>query len=409
MNNQNEEYKNLISYATFLKDRDNFRKSGTKSGSEFNKYESPVNLYFKILFYFQNGDVDYNIVNNSSGGFLAPTWTNYTNTNEYYNFNSAWSYLKMNDEEERAEKLEQFITLLSNISTESPWVFSSVSGLDQALERSAGQNKEFKIDEERKKISIKCMPDSFDTRIGTLLDLYRDIVWSWQTKREIVPSNLRKFDMGIFIFSDAIKNIHTPREGKEASLLSGTSGYLSSYKYIEFHNCEFDYNSAKSPYGELSNAEGFSPEYTIDIYFDDVYEQRYNEFMMKTIGDMIQSDYMLKINNQNTDKRASDYEKELSERLNAYSSEGFLSNATSQLIGAGKSFVENKLKSLYLGNLYTISPKTALSQLKGAAAGNVFSSVSAIDDYIEHVNGKKTKTVGNLGNLFKGKSMSKNI
>lgn len=404
MNNQNEEYKNLISYATFLKDRNNFRKSGTRSGSEFNRYESPVNLYFKILFYFQNGDVDHNTGLGNSGGFLAPTWANYTNASKYYDFNSAWSYLKMNGEEERAEKLEKFITLLSNISTEAPWTFSSISGLDQALERSAGQNKEFKVDEERKKISIKCMPDSFDTRVGTLLDLYRDI--AWQTKREVIPSNLRKFDMGIFIFSDTIKNIHTPREGEEASLLNNTSGYLSSYKYIEFHNCEFDYNSAKSAYGEMSNAEGFSPEYTIDIYFDDAYEQRYNEFMMRVIGDMIQGDYGAESTKQEDNQDRMD---KLSERLNAYGSDGFLSNVTSQLIGAGKSFVENKLKSLFLGNLYEISPKTALTQIKGAAAGNVFSTASAIDDYIEHVNDKKSKSVGNLGNLFKGKSMSKNI
>ena len=420
MNNKNEEYKNLLSYATLLNDRSNFRKSGTKHGSEFNKFETPINTYFKILFYFRNGNSSSYSKTIDNGGFLAPTWLEYESNNvtPYYDHNSAWAYLKLNGEEERAEKLEKFITLLSNISTESPWFFSSISGLDQALERNAGQNKEFKIEEEHKKISIKCLPDAFDTRIGTLLDLYRDIVWSWQTKREVVPSNLRKFDMGIFIFSDPIKNIHNPEYDKEkeasmglieeAHIKSNKSSYITSYKYLEFHNCEFDYNSSKSSYGELNNTEGNSPEYTIDIYYDDVYEQRYNEFMMRTIGDLSGYDFISSAKS----KRQQDsefYKNELSTRVDLYQLNGFIANALNELIGAGKSIVENKIKSIALGNLYTLSPMTLSSQIKGATKGHVLSTVSQLDDYMEHVNGKKVKKAKDLGNLFKGSSAVKNI
>lgn len=406
MNKQLNETPDLLSYATFLSDRNNFRKSGTRSGSEFNKFETPVNQYFKLLFYFKNQDSSNNPLD---GGLLAPTWSIFESNvqDKYYKYNSAWSYLKMNGEEERAEKLKQFITLLSNISSQSPWFFSSISGLDGALERNAGQNKEFKIDEERKKISIKCLPDVYDTRIGTLLDLYRDIVWSWQTKREVVPSNLRKFDMGIFIFSDAIKNIHTPKKDEEATIFSESSRYLTSYKYIEFHNCEFDYNSSKSPMAELNNQEGFAPEYVIDIYFDDVYELRYNEFMMRTIGDMIKHDLDANLNSE-VQQDSIKMMDELNKRIDMYKSdEGFLSNAVNELVGAGKSIVSNKIKSAVLGNLYTVSLPTLASQVKGAVKGQVFSTASAIDDYIEHVNGRKTKKVENLGNLFKSKA--KNI
>lgn len=400
-----------LSYATILMDRNNFRKSGTRSGSEFNYFDTPRQTYFKILFYFCNGDADGNINNNT--GLLAPSWIN-TNNQEYYNYNSAWGYLKMNAEDDRADKLEKFITLLSNISSDAPWTFTSISGLDQALERQvAGQNKEFKVDEERKKITIKCLPDSFDERIGTLLDLYREIVWDWESKREMVPANLRKFDMAIFLFSDPIKNIHTPKEGEEAHLNSSTN-YLTSSKYIEFHNCEFEYNSSKSPYGEMNNAEGNQLEYTIDINYDDAYECRWNEFIMEQIGDTIVQDIA----------NATDQEQTLKSRVDMYKLNGFLANATNELIGTGKSYLENKLKSAYLGNLYTASIPRLIDQVKGAVKGQVVSTVSAIDDYVEHMQRRDNKSINkdklfetpapktinqNLGNLFKGNSMAKNI
>lgn len=419
MNNKNKQnqIKDLLSYATFLNDRKNFRKSGTRSGSEFNYFDSPRQTYFKILFYFCNGDSD-GLTGNDTG-LLAPTWALYDglqNNTPYYTYNSAWAYLKMNGEDARAEKLKQFVTLLSNINSEAPWTFTSVSGLDQALERqSAGQNKEFKIDEERKKISIKCLPDTFDERIGTLLDLYRDIVWSWKTKREMIPANLRKFDMALYLFSDPIKNIHTPKENAEASL-SSNANYLTSSKYVEFHNCEIDYNSSKSPFSELNNAEGNQLEYTIDIYYDDAYEYRWNEFMEQQIGDIIIQNTIDTVNHKT----------ELKDRIEMYNrNDGFISNAVDELIGAGKSILDNKVKSIVLGNMFTLSPTQLWQQIKGAAKGNILSTADVLDDYTEHLNkGSNKKTINGklfensnnhinikpgLGNMFKGKSVAKNI
>lgn len=398
--------KDLTSYAQFLKDILNFKKSGTRSGSEFNLYETPINQYFKILFYFHNGDTDNEVGDN--GGLLAPTWELNMSDN-FYSYTSAWSYLKLNGEEERAEKLKKFVNLLSNISSESPWYFNTVSGVDEALNRpNAGQNKDFKIDEDRGKISIKCLPDAFDTRIGSLLDLYRDIVWSWQTKREILPANLRKFDMAIYIFSDPIVNIHQGGSDESAANISDkSSNYKTSYKYIEFHNCEIDYNSSKSAYGELNNTEGNQPEYTIDIFYDDAYEVRYNEFMLRTIGDMITYDIM---SNQSSKAQTDSNTNELKSRSNAYTSEGFVHNALNELIGAGKSWISNKVTSVYLGNLFTVSPKNVLQQVKSAAAGQVFNTVNAVDDYITVTQEqKKKKKVSDLGNLFKTSAKSKNL
>ena len=115
----------LLSYAHILWERNEFRRAGTRSGSEFNYFDSPTNTYFKIFFYFNNGDEMGS--SDLSGGLLAPTWHVLT-TDEYYKYSSAWSYLKMNGEEDRADKLKKFITLLSNISSYAPWTFKTISG-----------------------------------------------------------------------------------------------------------------------------------------------------------------------------------------------------------------------------------------------------------------------------------------
>lgn len=276
-----------LSYGVFLNDIQNFKRSGTYSGGDFNVYDTPANKYFKLFFYFWNNNARNDSINNS-GGLLAPTWELGLKNEDLWEVSSAYSYLKINDEEERAEKLQQFVKLLSNISTYSPWYFNSIEGLGEALDRKQVMEENFQFDASRKKISIKCLPDAYDDRIGTLLDLYKDIVWSWQMKREIIPSNLRKFDMGLYIFESPIANIHL---GNTTVDKLNKSNYLTSYKYIEFHNCEIDYNSARTGLSALSNNEnGVHPEYTIDIFFDDCYEERYNEFMMRTIGDMIAID-----------------------------------------------------------------------------------------------------------------------
>ena len=277
---------NYISYATLLKSIKDFKKSGSKN-SDFNIYDTPSHKFFKIFFYF--GDEEDVLNNNgySTSGLLHPTWKIYNENGgndlgfDYRVFNSAWSYLKLNDENERAEKLERFVTLLSNINCNSPWYFTSLSGIDAALERKVANDGNLDVTEPRT-LSITCLPDAFDNRIGTLLELYRDITWSWHNKKEILPANLRKFDMAVYIFESPVENWsnYKPED----------SSYISSYKLLEFRDCEFNYNSVKSGWGDINNQTGFTPTFTIDINYNDCYEESYNEIMMRKIGDVILTD-----------------------------------------------------------------------------------------------------------------------
>lgn len=305
---------NYLSYKQIFQDRIKFRQAGGPNGSDFNNYDFPGAKYFRILFHFYNspGTIDSNML---GSGLLHPTWQSpawvdgwgpqkvgkANRADEYvpWRFNTAYSYLITNDEQERAQYLKHFISLLSNINSESPWYFKSIKGIEEGLNRKQfTETFEFK---ERGRLVIECMPDAFDERISTLLDLYRAATYSWVNKREIIPANLRKFDMSVIVFQVPIQGMHIPDGvtpegpsnilGQLSNLLNeddtnfatldwSQSGPLqASYKIYEFHNCEFDYNSTTAAGDSLINEEPFNTTYNIAIWYDDMYETRYNQFM----------------------------------------------------------------------------------------------------------------------------------
>ena len=429
----------ILSYVNILKDIQHFKKSGTQHGSDFNIYDTPTHKYFKILFYF-GSEPEYGA--DGSSGFLAPTWEIFKLREEmdqkgvtlgmdklhYYDYNSAWAFLKLNDENERAEKLEQFVTLLSDINTNSPWYFSSVSGVSEALERKYMEDGKLDMNED-KKISITCLPDAFDNRLDTLLSLYRDVTWSWVNKRQIVPVNLRKFDMAIYIFETPETNWH-----ENVSNIGANNGlFKTSYKMIEFHDCEFNYNSLKSGWNELNNQEGFAPTFTIDISYADCYEISYNDIMMRRIGDIIVTDLCNSYNGesfyiskeqqdssfdvaeikQRTDPYFSAWKQReepisgnLSKRTNNVKNElkkkNFLQNAVGQVVGHLKSDITDWVNQKLMGNIYGFSLTRLKDQAGDLLKGNIIKTGMTVAQYAKTIkNNKDNKTkVTASGNIY---------
>lgn len=324
----------LYSYTDFIRERNFFKMVDDKG---MNRYDSPSELYYKIVFYFtdDNGllgvynlteDIDKDKANIAS--MEAAFDRKYRDSQEPNNSakkinyrNTAYNYLLVNDEVERAEMLKNFIILLSDINSSAPWYFQEIAGLDGALERKIFSDKEVKLEDKPRQITIKCLQDAYDNRIGTLLDLYRAACFSYQNKKEIVPANLRKFNMGILVFNAPIRG-KSGKSGDKHNMIfipdsnpnlnpggsnSTNSYYIPSAKLIELRNCEFDYNSSKSAWGTLNTTdEAFSPEYTITINYDDAYESRYNEIMEGIVTDFINIDILSGINNYKVE-RDNDY------------------------------------------------------------------------------------------------------
>ena len=454
----------ILSYAQFLKDIKNFKSSGAKSNDgaarDFNLLDTPAQKYFKILFYFGSmSEYDTDDTTRLSG-LLAPTWEVFNEREnatfassmsalQYYDFNSAWAYLMLNDELERAEKLEQFVTLLSDINTYSPWYFTSVNGIGEALERKATEDGKIDMND-RKKLTITCLPDAFDNRITTLLELYRDITWSWVQKKEIIPANLRKFDMALYIF-EAPNNVWHYSDNNEV-IIDGKSGYQPSYKMIEFHDCEFNYNSIKSGWNELNNQTGFAPTYNIEILYNDCYDVSYNEFMLQTIGDVIMTDTAFVTYNEegiiqgengivsqidnanesdknalknkldtlvnvegfkrgedgyinnygNLNKRHGIIDPSFNEKTKPIYQPGFISNAIGQVAGHLIADVSSKIKRAVLGNLYTYSLTQIGNQISDALQGNLIKAGMTVAQYIKNGQQRAAEKIKKKpsGNIF---------
>lgn len=399
------DFKNLLSYSTLLEERKNFRNHS--------RYDEPGLFYFKVLFYFENPDSINGFTSNLLGlgsdmgsiynGYFKPqTHTKSINQGlqegsepAAVSSNTAYNYLLLNGERERAGYLKDFIYLLSEISSETPWYFKSIEGLDSAVERTF--YKEFKFEDDPKSFTITCLNESVDNRISTLLELYRAACYSQRWKREIVPSNLRKFDMGIYIFQSPINGV------TYSNIDKSMQGYISpesitnkftNCKYIEFHNCEIDQNSIKSCYSTIDNSTGIEIEPKITIMYDDCVVSSYNETLCKSIGDIINLDLYARDDNEYelTGKQKiirdnfyslpnSNFkiDKEVLQPKNIYGKTPRVGGLARMLIdntlGKAEELIKKTVRKAYLGNVYGLSVRNIVGNIQQIASGDLIGGV----------------------------------
>lgn len=245
-----------------------------------NKLNGPSLFYFKIFF-------DFNTNYGLFGGVLN---SNYVPTNSALQYLSLWEhYYGTNYVKDRCTSLIQFTKLLSYISMYSPWFFKSVKNLQAA---SSPYTKEFG---KEKSIDIELEEEAIDMRISTLFSLYKYACFDDINCREVIPENLRKFNMIIVLFESPIKYIHTPIvhdnyvDKKNYKSLFNSKSELSnmmSFKTYVFKNCEFSKETLNSYIkSDISNESGFNlGKNSIKIKYDRVYEYLSNEYMGLLIG-----------------------------------------------------------------------------------------------------------------------------
>ena len=166
-------------------------------------------------------------------------------------------------------------------------------------------------------IELNVSPDAIDMRLSTLMSLYNYACFDSLTDREIIPSNLRKFNMSIILFQTPLRYLHTSYTTNEKQEFMGIdvtglkneiSGLLGnkkrqsskvnyksmstvhgdtnnfadtmSMKIYTFHGCEFDKESFASIIpGQVSNETPFQlGNSSIKITYTSVTEHTMNEF-----------------------------------------------------------------------------------------------------------------------------------
>jgi len=219
--------------------------------SKQGNYEDPTYLGFKIVFDFGTLPIspedgippsplfkDRSYFFESGGAFAAsnpfsqPQY-DYRNPSAdgMVQFYSAASYLEQREFDfdygpKRADMLRQFKNTLDNILSNSPWFFQSISGLDQLAKvaRPGYQAEESggSFNPQRtagKTLEITTL-ESLNLRISALADLYSQATFDYDNMRELLPRNLRRFTM--YIFVSEIRNFF------KTSRLIGSSAALTA-------------------------------------------------------------------------------------------------------------------------------------------------------------------------------------
>jgi len=219
--------------------------------SKQGNYEDPTYLGFKIVFDFGNlpvgpddglppsplfrdrsyfygagasnfaenpfGQPQYDSVSGSADGKVA--------------FYSATSYLEERESDfayggKRSDMLRQFKLTLNDIVTNSPWFIQSIGGLDKLAQvgrpgySPQSDGGEFNPQRTGGKVLEISTLESINLRMSALADLYNQATFDYDNMRELLPRNLRKFRM--YIFVSEVRNFF------KTSRLIGSSAALTA-------------------------------------------------------------------------------------------------------------------------------------------------------------------------------------
>lgn len=99
-------------------------------------------------------------------------------------------------DDERADMLDRFVGLLRKINQELPWFWQTLSGLE--VSRQFGKMEEPWRGAEKPKVEIECL-ENIELTGAALIDLYKRACYDFVRWVEVVPKNLRYFEMMVFV------------------------------------------------------------------------------------------------------------------------------------------------------------------------------------------------------------------
>ena len=256
-----------------FKNIQDFRKSKLSR----HQYQDPTYLSFLLLFDFTDG-VNSPLLSKPAETFLENLGDPYA---------------------ERLEALQNFKKALKTINNEMPWYWQSLSGLERVQQYNP-ENAYFGGDDAELTIGTL---ESINLTVAGLMHLYRKAVFDENKWTYILPANLRRFRMYVYVTEvRTIKNLSEPKinglntaqfpDNFKPSIgidnknkgISGTQNrpyFMFSLKY-----CEFDIASGTSAFSELQK----SPESEATGEIKIKYEALYN-MESRVLNGIVESQY----------------------------------------------------------------------------------------------------------------------
>lgn len=189
---------------------------------------------------------------------------------------------------DRADTLVRFVKLLQKINVELPWFWQSVSGLE--VTRQYGKMEEPWWGAEKPKLEIECL-ENIELTSFALIDLYKKAAYDFNRWVEIIPKNLRHFELTVFVtevrtfqqkVSDALKDskdnygLYGDSQSTINSDVSVNTDMSVDAKPIvvtKLSYCEFDIESTSDLFADLTK----NPEMAkskISIFWNNVEQVR---------------------------------------------------------------------------------------------------------------------------------------
>lgn len=256
-----------------FKNIQDFRKSRLSR----HQYQDPTYLSFLLLFDFADG-VNSPLLSKPAETFLENLGDPYA---------------------ERLEALQNFKKALKTINNEMPWYWQSLSGLERVQQYNP-ENAYFGGDDAELTIGTL---ESINLTVTGLMHLYRKAVFDENKWTYILPANLRRFRMYVYVTEvRTIKNLSEPKingldtaqfpDNFKPSIgidnknkgISGTQNrpyFMFSLKY-----CEFDLASGTSAFSELQKSPESEATGEIKIKYEALYSME-----SRVLNGIVESQY----------------------------------------------------------------------------------------------------------------------
>jgi len=355
---------------------------------------------------------------------------------------TALNYLKAIGDGPRFEYLKLFQELLLDTNYWMPWYWQGIEGLDKVWDYKklidpfkGGNDSSIKI----------TTLESIDLRITALMDLYRRACFDYEFRREIIPSNLRKFQVTVFVqeirniqvdfgsidgalsvinnvnktFNTGVNPLNLPgnmetaqqRAGKDTAKIVNEFGanIMFTLKY-----CEFDSDKSSGNWGSLSMAGGDPASQQIVFTYDSIDESYLNPTIVNAPPGYnaagMNYSFLEKLPDpiSGNGKSLLDKIKDLSEnpdgikdimKTAAKNAGAALQqaavNRVDTLVAQGLNAVNGRLNRLLLGNVYGFSPSAFLADPAGQTINTLQRGV------VNAFNPRDNNTPSALGNAFK--------
>lgn len=405
-----------------------------KASSEMRSYlsedlfQDPLWLRFKVFFNFT-----------SSEGLLADKSIAGTN--------SAYKYFERIGDTAKCNLLTQFISDLKTISTEYSFLFEEVTGLSEILGAPMGE-----FLKEDQKIDIR-FKETLDMKIQGLIENYRKLVWDWDRRVYVLPKNLRRFGMHLYIYPMGV--YHVKAEDVKASgagegsrnisnlfpcyvIGAEQSSYIlaapSAHNHVlyRFNGCEILLNNSGANF--ISSIINWNPEPTTNLLsihpmsheiegtitnwwhtgsanmkaFASLVEKASDKNGLDALKEQLKGqaldlakDTILDIASPITDRAGAivnslgiDFSKGAVENL-ANIGANIAMDAANYIASNGSAFVKNKINRLFYGNVYGFSADTILSGI-GSVNGMMTTMRNSLGNNRNQGSGNSSKVGTNV-------------